>query len=61
MNKFTEKLYRVTYYQWSLNNYGDKDFVYKNHWCDASSLADLREDRWVSELEIREEKDMSNG
>lgn len=56
IGKFAEKLYHVTYYQWSFNRFGEKDFTYENHWCDASVLADLKADRWVSELTVHEEK-----
>lgn len=51
------KRYRVTYYEWSFNRYGDKDFDYRNHWASESTLADLRSDSHVDDLEIREEEE----
>lgn len=51
------KRYWVTYYQWSFNRYGDKDFDYMSHWVSASTLADLKADRWVDDLEVHEEEE----
>jgi hypothetical protein len=51
------KRYRVTYYQWSFDRYGDKDYDYMNHWVSESTLADLRSDSSVDELEVYEEEE----
>ena len=51
------KIYRVSYYEWSFNKYGDKDFDYRTHWVNESNLASLKADRWVDELEIHEEQE----
>jgi osmotically-inducible protein OsmY len=49
------KRYRVTYYEWSFDRHGDKDYTYMDHWVSASILADLQKDSMVDELEIHEE------
>jgi hypothetical protein len=51
------KRYRVTYYQWFFDKYGDKDYSYMSHWASESTLADLKEDSSVDELEIHEEEE----
>ena len=51
------KRYRVSYYYWSFDRYGDKDYDYFSGWVNEYALADLKEDRSVDQLEIHEEKE----
>lgn len=51
------KRYRVTYYQWSFDRYGEKDYEVMDQWVTESVLMDLRIDSSVEELEIHEEED----
>lgn len=49
-----EKMYRVTYYQWYFDRYGDKEFELMNHWVTEGSLRNLNQDDRVDDLVIHE-------
>lgn len=49
-----EKLYRVSYYAWHFDRYGDRDYTYCDGWVTGSALADLKADKHVDELEVHE-------
>lgn len=53
----TEKLYKVTYYEWHFDRYGDRDYSYMEQWVTGSVLADLKADKHVDELEVHEVKE----
>lgn len=52
------KLYRVSYYQWYFDRYGDKDFEFIEGWVGHASLVGLQNDSHVDELEIHEETEI---
>ena len=54
----SEVRYRVTYYEWLFNRYGEKDYIQVDQWVTESTLADLKNDRHVDELEIIEQKEV---
>ena len=54
----TELRYRVTYYEWLFNRYGEKDYIFMDHWVTESTLADLKNDSHVDELEIIEQEEV---
>lgn len=55
----TELRYRVTYYEWLFNRYGEKDYIFMDQWVTESTLADLKNDSHVDELEIHEQEEFA--
>ena len=55
----TELRYRVTYYEWLFNRYGEKDYIFMDQWVTKSTLADLKNDNHVDELEIIEQEEFA--
>ena len=55
----TELRYRVTYYEWLFNRYGEKDYIFIDQWVTESTLADLKNDSHVDELEIIEQEEFA--
>lgn len=54
------KEYRVSYYIWSYDRHGDKDFTLMEHWCSESNLTALKINKWVDELEVHEEREVQH-
>lgn len=55
----TELRYRVTYYEWLFNRYGEKDYIFMDQWVTESTLVDLKNDNHVDELEIIEQEEFA--
>ena len=55
----TELRYRVTYYEWLFNRYGEKDYIFMDQWVTESTLIDLKNDSHVDELEIHEQEEFA--
>lgn len=54
------KLYKVHYYYWSINRYGDKDFSYISQWVSEETMQELKTDSHVDGLGILETKEVEN-
>lgn len=53
-------IYKVSYYSWFINRYGDKDFKYVSHWASEQTIEELQADSHIDDLKIHEQKEVSN-
>ena len=53
-------IYKVSYYYWSINRYGDKDYEYVSQWVSEQTVQVLKSDTHVDDLEVHEQKEVSN-